>query len=388
MSTSFNIMENKNKMKPKKTSSSNQPVSDMKKKMIRFMLIILGIVVIFILILWVLSLFTKKEYSYEEMEEVLKNAAVSYFAEHQDRLPTEDQIVEIEDTTLVASEKMKELSEYTSKDQCSGTVTVEKAGNDYIYQPYLNCGDNYTTKEIVSLLTENVVSEGYGLYHIKDNYIFRGEIVNNYIKLDRSLWRIIKITANNELVLIKELDTSYGNPWDDRYNEQSKYTIGINNYKNSRMKEYLTTLYNNKEEGSILSAKDRKNLTSFNLCIGKRSSKEKGSDNSIECREILENQKIGLLTLSDYIAASTDVNCNSAETPSCQNYNYLANDYSWWLATANSENTFSAYSITETGSILVQNTNYYSAIRPVIQLKANLLYKSGDGSLNKPYKIK
>jgi hypothetical protein len=44
---------------------------------------------------------------------------------------------------------MKELSEYTQEGVvCSGTVQVEKTGTDYLYTPYLNCGENYATVEL------------------------------------------------------------------------------------------------------------------------------------------------------------------------------------------------------------------------------------------------
>ena len=44
-------------------------------------------------------------------------------------------------------------------------------------------------------------------YHDKEvsGYIFRGENVDNYIKLDNKLYRIIKIDGNSDFMIIKDI---------------------------------------------------------------------------------------------------------------------------------------------------------------------------------------
>ena len=53
---------------------------------------------------------------------------------------------------------------------------------------------------------KNLVSSGYGLYLYNDEYIYRGSNVNNYVKFSDSerIFRIVKVTKNNEVVLIQE----------------------------------------------------------------------------------------------------------------------------------------------------------------------------------------
>lgn len=403
MGMNFNIVQ-----KPKKDDdlmdedeleeeSSKSKSDDPKKKMIKFMGIIMVCFFGFLIVLFIISLVsnTNRTYSYTEIEKIMKEAAISYFKEHNDELPIDvGDISEIDVTNLVAAEKMKDLSEYTKEDvTCSGNVQVEKTESSYLYTPYLDCGNTYATKELANkiLETEEIVTSGYGLYSTKSGHIYRGENVNNYVQLDEALWRIVKITSNNNIVLISEEGASYTRPWDNRYNPERSYESGVNTYSNSRVKEFLDKIYTNpsKEDSEvILSKNDKKKLIPFNVCTAKRVSTSEIKDNSAECSEVLKDQMMGLLTLSDYMYASVDENCKSASTKSCKNYNYLVKKYDWWLVTANKEDTSTVYQISQNGIATIVNAGNYGIVRPVIYLNSKTLYKSGNGTLEKPYKVR
>lgn len=401
MNMNFNIGKDTNKInntvneiQTESDDNNNSKKNDAKKRMIKFMAIIVGGIIGLLLIIFILSLFLKKDYTYDDIEQVLTTAAESYFKDHKSSLPkTEDEIVEIDSANLVAAEKMKDLTEYTKEGViCSATVQVEKAGSKYLYTPFLNCGEDYLTRELYQEIVskDKVVTSGYGLYSQNGSYIYRGEDVNNYVKLDKALWRIVKVTADNNIVLIKETGTGETAPWDDRYNEQTGYSSGMNNYQTSRVKDNLTKLYNNKKDKDIifLSSNDKTKLVSSNLCIGKRGSNEPGSDNSMECQQALNSQKIGLLTVSDYMNASIDPNCKTPDSLSCQNYNFLVEEFSWWLLTAIKGTSNEVYSVDNNGKIEKTNASSYAYVRPVITLNNKVLYKSGTGTKEDPYKIK
>lgn len=366
-----------------------------KKKMIKMMGIILGGTVVLLLILFIISLFTSKKYDYGDIEDILTNAAKSYFADFPESLPKDEgSVVEIDSSNLVAAEKMKDLSEYLPDgDVCSGSVKVEKSGSLYLYTPYLNCGDKYSTTELYKKIIDddNIVTSGDGLYPRNGSYYFRGEKVNNYVKMDESLWRIVKVTADDNVVLINAEGLDFAQPWDDRYNESRYYESGINVYGVSRIREYLERIYSKpvKDDGElILSKSDKSKLVSFNVCTGKRDENSESNDNSLECAETLKEQKIALLTLSDYMYASLDPNCKNANTKSCTNYNYLAIDDEWWLVTANSQDSSTAFKVEKDGSLKVDNANTYSVVRPVVYLNSKVLLKGGKGTLDKPYVLK
>ena len=369
--------------------------ADAKKKMIRFMGLIIGGFIILILILYLFSLMNQKTYSFEKIEKILEDAAASYFKDNPSSLPKNDgDIVEIDSTNLVAAGKMKDLSYYTKKGViCTGLVRVEKSADEYLYLPYLNCGDSYSSLELYKKIQEDnpTVSSGYGLYSMKGEYVFRGENIANYVKLDNSLWRVVKINNNNNVVMILEKGLTYTQYWDNRYNEESKYDSGINQYSSSRIKEFLDKIYtspDSKKGEEILSTHDKARLASIDVCVGKRNNETEVKDNSLDCKEKYRNQKIGLLSLSDFLLASTDANCKSPLTRSCKNYNYLVVSYNWWLSTAFSENTFGVYQINSGGVAKPVYANNYAFVRPVIALSNAVKYSSGTGTEKDPYIIK
>ena len=367
---------------------------DAKKKMFRFMGIIVGVFILLIIILYLFSLMGRN-YSFEKIEEIMEKAAISYFKDYPTSLPSNDGgIVEVDTTNLVVAGKMKDLSYYTKKGVvCSGTVRVEKSGSEYLYLPYLNCGDSYITIEFYKKIIEDnpTVSSGYGLYSSRGGYVFKGENINNYVKLDKALWQIVKINSDNQVVMVTKNPVGFTKEWDNRYNEDVSYGAGHNDYSSSRIKEHLDQLYskpNEKNKEDFLSTHDKARLASMDLCIGKRDDNSTSKDNSLECSKKIQNQKVGLLTVSDYLLASTDPNCKSILTRSCKNYNYLFSGYDWWTITANKTKSYQAYKVDSSGLVKSVNSSNYARIRPVVALLNAVKYKSGKGTEEDPYIIK
>ena len=395
MGSNFNIGSlntiNMNEEKKKKSNSSKGSNDELKKKLLVLGGIILGGAVVLFLVLFLLSSIIQKNYTYDEIEQIMKNAAIAYFEDNPDKLPSlENERVEITADILASSEYMKEMIEYTGENQtCTGKVSVQTNGDEYLYIPKLECGEEYTTQTLNEVVTKNIITEGYGLYQVGDSYVYRGEEVNNYLELDKSLWRIVKVNENGNFVLILENRPAKSVAWDDRYNSQVGYNSGINTYSASRILETLSNSYETTEENeAILSDEDRSKTLAFNQCIGKRSINDNTKDNSVECATTMDNQKIGLLTAADYMNASIDANCNTITSYSCQNYNYLVTNYNWWLATATNEDTKNVYGVTNSGNVKSTSAASYMYPRAVIMLDSNVLYKSGKGTMNKPYKIK
>ena len=351
-----------------------------------------GIIAVFIvggLIMGLISLIKGHSYTYEEVEDIMKDAAVDYFKDHKKSLPKDKQVVEITDSTLIKREYMDDFDEYFGEDNsCSGRVVVRKIDGKYVYIPFLNCGSDYNSTELSSLLKEKIVTTGEGLYSVGDSYIFRGEKVKNYVKLGKKLWRVVKITPDNEIMIV--LDSFYEQPnvWDDRYNVTEQYNSGVNNYKLSRMRDYLKTIYKDKDPGTrILTSSDKAKLTEFDLCIGKRHKPSTDKKNIEECKEVLSDQKIGLLTVSDYIFVSLDPNCKKDLDEACQNYNYLATDDDWALTTAVISSNTKVFFV-KGGDIDTSEAVEYLEVRPVVMLNDMAMVKKGKGTRKKPYVIK
>ncbi len=388
--------ENKEPKENKTQKESKPQREEMRKKMILVFGAIVGFILVILFILFIFSIFTNKKYSYIEIENIMKEAAIKYYSDHKGRLPQSNETVEaIDEDVLVRNEYMHPLSDYLKEGvNCFGKVEVDYNNGDYIYTPYLECGKAYATEELYKKVTQskNLVVDGYGLYNINNEFVYRGENVNNYISLDgekeeKSLWRIVKFTSNNEAVLIKEKTDSCA--WDDRYNATTELRNGINDYSISRIKDELKKLYKlNDDQYGVLNKKSREKLVSFDQCIGKRAGDYTANDNSAECSVLEPNQKMGLLTLSDYLNASTDINCNSVYSKSCQNYNYLKTEYNWWLATALTEDTNSVYRVNNVGYIEKYSATNMIYIRPVVHLSSKAMYVSGNGTINNPYQFR
>ena len=381
-------------------SNTNQPESpkpvkdnkEMKKKLMRMMLIVVGILVVFLIIILIFSFLGSGNKSYEEIEQDLKNAAIEYYEVQSGLLPREEgETITVRANTLADAELMKPLSELREGENCSGRVEVTKVGDNIIYTPYLECGDNYTTKELYkAVLEQGIVTSGNGLYDLNGEKVYRGDDVNNYVSLDNAIYRIVKVTPDNKLLLIlNEVDSTLSSYYDDRYNPTKRFNSGFNDYRISRIKEFLDDLYSSKNDIKILSKNDKEKLASFNLCIGKRNATETNNTNAIECSDVLENQMIGLLTASDYMNASLDANCKATTDKSCQNYNYLRlKETEWWLLTGNAANDYEAYIVKSNGYIDINTTSGYKKIRPTIMLNNNVMIKSGKGGAGNPFILK
>ena len=376
-------------------------------RLVKMMFVIVIVVVIILVIGFIVSLVSKKDYTYTEVENILTSAAKSYFSDHKSKLPaTTSQKVEISDTVLTAGEYMKPMSDYISSDTCSGKVLVQKSDEEgYDYIAYLDCGENYQTIELYKKIVDNknIVTDGYGLYALNDGYAYRGKEVDNYVKFSDSdlLWRIIKINSSNEITLISDDTTENSFTWDDRYNNLSEENSGINKYKNSEISIFIDKIYHNKlnddsddsyyftEETFTFSKKTKAKMLTFKACVGNRSTSDTTRDGSVECSEVVDT-KVSLLPVYDFINASLDPNCTTAIAPDCQNYNYLSinNRSSYWLANGVTEDTYHVYGVDESGYIDKHYANKEKRLKLVIHLGDDVMVESGKGTKKNPYIIR
>ena len=299
-------------------------------------------------------------------------------------------MVELLDSSITT---FSDLVIFQSESLLLRTAKKGASGNNIQFQ-------SSTTRVVAN--DDNIVTSGYGLYAINGAYVFKGDNVNNYVQLGDYLWQIVRINNDNTITIvfaegIRDLQSS----WDDRFNTDKGYEIGINSYQNSRVREKLETIFKGKyqrerdsREITVMSAANKAKLAPFDMCVGKRSHEDTSKNNETECTEKIQNQYVGLLTVSEYMNASLDVNCTNTLSESCQNYNYLKSGingtdrYKFCLATGDSTNTYDVYGVTEDGNIEVKHAINSCYIRPVVHLKENVYFKSGKGTYEKPYKIK
>ena len=147
-----------------------------------------GSVIAFLLILLfgvlLLSIFNPKYYTYEQAEQLIKEATEEYYQLNPAGLPVDDGKYNLSYEALVQAELIKPLNEVLEDgDTCSASITIVKQESIYSYIPILNCGDAYTTRSLVDkILADNqVVTQDSGLYQDNGEYYFKGKVSNNYV---------------------------------------------------------------------------------------------------------------------------------------------------------------------------------------------------------------
>ena len=348
--------------------------------------VIIGLIVFVILLMVILKLLSGPGKNYNKLEQKMVTATQKYLKENPDFVPEEGTSTVIDSATLVSEEYMKELEKYID-DTCTGSIRVMNNGGKALYLPDLQCTEYKTIHLKEKLIDDHLVADSEdkyegGLYESNGEYIFKGKNVDNFVSFGGLTWRIMKIDENGNLRLIKTNAEKAKKLWDNKYNISVKKNYGINDYQNSYILEYLNESYKNIKNDS-----NKMHLIPHDVCVGKRSSKDKKISYDVDCAEKLEGQYISIINTLDYPMASLDENCNAVGAGSCTNYNYLKSVISTsWTSTGVSDNTYEVYYISSgyVGSLNANKNNNYNWI---VYLSGEELYKSGSVIEADPYII-
>ena len=364
-------------------------IEGLDKKKVMYLVGGLVVIIVIFLIFNIIGtqLFSKK--NYEEIENIMKNAALKYYKDNESSLPNEiENTNEVDVSTLSDGKYMKSMDKLLNdkNKSCTGKVKVTKVDNSYKYTPILDCGDDYKTIAFVDYLKKNiqVVESGDGLYSLNEQLVYRGEKVNNYVVINNKTFRIIKI--EDDKVVLMFVNKLLSMDWDNRYNTDRSSKVGINTYSISRINDYLKELY----AGSDFLTSDNKLLLArYNVPVGKRDANNIDKSGETEKTDFYENQYIGLLPLYDFLNASLDTNCTISTSTSCVNYNYLVKlDSPYWTSTADINTSYKVYKIDIGSGAVLSNANTNASVQPVIYLSSNTVYVDGNGSKENPYKVK
>lgn len=388
----------------------------MDKQMIKYIGILCGLLLL-IVIYFLLTRSSGIKLEYRDIEAKMVSAARSYAKDHPKVLPTSLNSSQTISTKLLTSEGyLNDISSYAKDDvNCNGSIEIfQTIEGVYNYVPSLSCGKYFETQKLSAKIIEDNLGgtiEGPGLYVRyngqfltnendldrlpADEYVFRGEGIKNYIKVEDSLWRVVAIDQEGNILAILVSGLRKGSTWDNRYNSETSRYEGVNEYTlngiSSRLMQSVDNVFNEKValEDAPYSSRIKYLVTPMTLCYGKRSPSDSSIDGSSECSDILEDVYMGVLPAYYYMSASLDENCDSTTSKSCGNYNYLASisDSSWWTLTANSKNTNEAYMVNK--RVLTSETcSYTNEVKPIILIGKRAAYSKGTGSKDDPYIIR
>lgn len=251
-------------------------------------------------------------------------------------------------------------------------------------QKSLNKSDNSnevvsTGKYIYNWYVEHnmIYSDGQeenGLYELDDEYVFRGNDVNNYAEFAGKTWRILSIDKKNYSMKLVSI-TSYSNQFD---------TSGSIEFQNASSnvdilkKETLDTtkILSIDFETDIISGAEvsRRALDST---LGKN----------------VTNLEIGLISVMDYVDASATLDCtNNYLSTSCSTNNYLytmfGNTNSTWTLNNNGSQV---WYIDADGILKLGTSTDIKQLYPVVYVGSNTYVTNTSvavGSTSSPYKIK
>ena len=218
-----------------------------------------------------------------------------------------------------------------------------------IYNPKVESGDGSVllAKDIIGK-SEFATEEEDGLFSSGGNYIYKGDIKNNYLQYNDMLWRIVRINADNSIDIILD-DYITLLPWSNSIGEFTK----------SDIYGYLNNDFVSKLD------KDMLNSTSF--CIDKIDDLT-----NITCNDQDSNSYVKLLDVANFL--------NSVNNKK----SYLVNDEEiFWLSDYGEEKVWHTNGV----NVSQSNVDSFYEIRPMVRLKNTTVYKDGDGTIDKPFMV-
>ena len=215
-----------------------------------------------------------------------------------------------------------------------------------IYNPKVDSeGGNVLLARNISGNSE-IVYNGNGLYSSSGNYIYKGDVKDNYLYFNNMLWRIIKINADDTIEIILD---DYINilPWNSEINEFSK----------SEIYDYL-----NKD---FLNSLDKDYLVKTNYC------EDKIDDlTNISCNKQNYDSYVKLLDITNFLNSVKDKK------------SYLVSDEEiFWLSDYSTDKVWHTNSV----NVSQSDSNIFYEIRPVVKLKSSISFTKGDGTKDNPY---
>jgi hypothetical protein len=218
-----------------------------------------------------------------------------------------------------------------------------------IYNPKVDSGDGSVllAKDIVGK-SEFATDDEDGLFSSSGNYIYRGDVKNNYLKYNNMLWRIVRINSDNSIDIILD-DYISLLPWNNK----------VTSFSESEIYKYLNN--------EFLDLLDKEALNKTSFCTDKLSSLS-----SITCDDTNTDNYVKLLDVANFL--------NSVN----KSKSYLvASDEIMWLADYSDEKIWHT-----NGSNVSQSlVNSFYEIRPMVRLKNTTIYSSGDGTKEKPFVV-
>ena len=241
-------------------------------------------------------------------------------------------------------------------------------------------------KDSNNLIFNKVITSGEeGVYLLENTNInfFRGGVINNNVLLDDTCYYAIRTTVDGDLKLLYngKVNSEGVCSGDNPTIGNSVFNSDVNNinYTESVIRSELLEWYSqnlNKYDNAIVSGY----CDDLTMVENNYYNKIKYSQGLIDlnCSNIIDD-KVGLLTLDEVFMIGYGRN------GTYNSYLYTGTDYYTMSIYSNSSNGGKAIFVNQYSNLDQGKIDVEKGIRPVITIKANSGYLSGDGSKDKPY---
>lgn len=332
---------------------------------------------------------------------------------------------------------------YSPVEYIKGSYGTSNNGSMHREEIYEITEANQDYYKIIELSSTKTSIEESNLITNEDDYgktyYYRGAVKNNYLEYSDMCWRILRIQGNGTIKLIlaneglcSDKTTNSGLVKNGDSTLRAKFNTDTYNQTTGNDGNYLksgsTTLKTKIESWYTDNISDKSRTTTTGFCnddviVGSYSFKYDNdyievAGNDISSRyynfhRITEYQELPTFKCDDTLfeanvaPVTADELLFAGASYERDNKNFYINDevsgmryYEWWwtltpcyIWKGTSTETAFVYYIYPNGTLRYGIVNDYGetsssgSIRPVIVLKSNVLYKSGDGTSTNPYKI-
>ena len=247
------------------------------------------------------------------------------------------------------------------------------------------------TVSVVEASLKDAPGEGYVKKY--DTSYFVGENPNNYVLFGNAAdnnydyipiyWRIVKADDSGIKIVyegVKEGTSIKQNGTIGTYS----YDSTNNNYNRpADIESVLNNFYTN------LKDEDKETLTkAINWCVNATPSPyNMDAFRAEECKTLSTNKSvIGLLSGLDYFF-TTEAACDAYNQASCGSQNFLKKSYNYYTMSSDSISSVSEFIVNSNGALTRAEVTTKQNIRPVINLRPDVLIKGGEGTIEKPYQL-
>ena len=395
--------------------------------------VILGIIVVVALPQISGSIGSKKEKQYNKIVKIVENAGKVYLTENVTKDSVSiDKLIESDYLTS----GLKNPINNTPLTGCVKKITSDGV-TKYKYEEE-GCPTNIK-EYIEKLYNDESLRESNGLK--KDNtpdanIRYHGSNPNNYVLFNNELWRIIGVFGSNVKLVRKD---GLGNLSWDTSESSVNSGAGVNEWSQSDLKNYLNTMYfggttvtcyngennrtttcpTNKLDNTSKALIDNHIWNTGALNYNKLYNSTTNSYDTVEfynaergnetgkictggdaCNDTVERTTswtgyIGLLYVTDYAYASSEVDCETnmykkvSSTYICKNNNWMFKPNTWYWTLSPRASTSNAYGVWFVFGYDVDGGSApgAGAVFPTIYLKSNVLIESGNGKEDTPYQL-